>query len=782
MPNLTAGADVALQVGTGALNRLLAGLHAQGRILHELDLPVADLGPGATGIVGQVQAQLGTPILGIEPGQPARLGVSYRVRARFLAAEGSPSFPEWVQGTVKVTADPGRALQVSAGMLRVDLAGLSDVTFEPLGRLPADQAARAGQLATNLLRSGLGHVHEPVEPPPELQVGPVRPLPAAGGPAAVAALLGLGREPAPADTGPDVLVRAPEEFAVGVAGDAVAAGVRDQVVPLLTPQGGHLWGPVEWSFTPDPGSLAIRFEAGRIAVSISGQGTAGPLGFAVHATIGIRLGLDSAGRPTAALDPPEVRVESPIAPLVEPVIAAQATGGLGPLAGEVRARVAELAARLDAAAILNRFGVHARAQLVALELHPEGLLLRGRLRFPPLGAATASYVTRGEERDAFRSWVAGGWVERVRWSAMCDNPFGVSETFEETGRFALALPERCRNSPQVCLAVVGSWQDETGRRHEVTRATCTLQGPQFPWVDDLYVLGPLLAGQLRLPGPQGDPAPWERVADVDLGRLVLPASSPANLVLHVTGEDVAKEVGALVQAVREREFGTAVLAVAPAGTRHLVEDVDVGPHAALLLAEDVSGAAAGWLLGKEGKGEPQGTTAIFRPDGQEAWRGGLDDLGAALDEHLDREAQLTWRPLSAAVPTGQDAPDLTLVDGSGLPVALHKLFGRPIVLCFWSLASKASLDELGRLVGDKESQKEGALVVPVNAGDPVELASATLAELGVDGLSAFDETREVVSAYGIGAVPTVVTIDELGRVTSVREGGEPELSDEEPPG
>jgi len=123
---------------------------------------------------------------------------------------------------------------------------------------------------------------------------------------------------------------------------------------------------------------------------------------------------------------------------------------------------------------------------------------------------------------------------------------------------------------------------------------------------------------------------------------------------------------------------------------------------------------------------------------------------------------------------GAEAPDFALpVIHGGEPgnrIRLSELRGRVVVLDFWASwclpceQQARVLDQLAR------RRSDGALILGVATGDPADAATKHAQERGLSYPSVHDTHGDVALTYGATDLPTLVVIDQSGKVVAVRRG------------
>ncbi|MDR9391105.1 MAG: TlpA disulfide reductase family protein [Trueperaceae bacterium] len=138
---------------------------------------------------------------------------------------------------------------------------------------------------------------------------------------------------------------------------------------------------------------------------------------------------------------------------------------------------------------------------------------------------------------------------------------------------------------------------------------------------------------------------------------------------------------------------------------------------------------------------------------------------------------------------GQVAPDFTMLDADGAPVALSELRGTPVFLNFWASWCPPCVAELP-LLDQAARDLEGELhVVLLNVGEDASVVEPFLADLDVDaplrlrdpveGTEAPDgvlTSRVVATAYQTYGLPTSILLDADGAIVTRISGAVSERS------
>jgi peroxiredoxin len=127
--------------------------------------------------------------------------------------------------------------------------------------------------------------------------------------------------------------------------------------------------------------------------------------------------------------------------------------------------------------------------------------------------------------------------------------------------------------------------------------------------------------------------------------------------------------------------------------------------------------------------------------------------------------------LRSSVRIGQPPPNFLFEYAPGHELTLRKLVGRPFTIIFWKSVSRPSIEtvnELQRITG--RSGREGSVVLAINDGEAVEVAKQAAVENGLSATAVYDPRREISTAYGVNIWPTIIFVDALGLVRTIRYG------------
>jgi cytochrome c biogenesis protein CcmG/thiol:disulfide interchange protein DsbE len=120
---------------------------------------------------------------------------------------------------------------------------------------------------------------------------------------------------------------------------------------------------------------------------------------------------------------------------------------------------------------------------------------------------------------------------------------------------------------------------------------------------------------------------------------------------------------------------------------------------------------------------------------------------------------------------GRAAPSFTLrAVGSGQPVSLEQLKGKPVVLNFWATWCVPCYQEHPVLVQNAQLLGDRVQFVGVVFNDTEEKIQQFLRERGEAYPTVIDDAGKTAIAYGVGGVPETYFLDASGKVVAKYEG------------
>ncbi|MGW2648653.1 redoxin domain-containing protein [Streptomyces sp. NPDC001393] len=200
----------------------------------------------------------------------------------------------------------------------------------------------------------------------------------------------------------------------------------------------------------------------------------------------------------------------------------------------------------------------------------------------------------------------------------------------------------------------------------------------------------------------------------------------------------------------------------------------------ILLAPKAVERALGWVRKSQGWCREDVCVPAFAAAAAEE-QGGLDlaafatliDRPVAVEtKAVDTNATGTAAVIAFGVSAGERAqaqavavaPDFTLADADGVAHTLSSLRGRKVALVFWGSWCGCRYDLPEWEQQHAALSEYGFTVVSVAVDRRVEDAAPWIAEAGVTHPALIDTDGQVADRYGVLNVPTVVWIDETGRI------------------
>jgi hypothetical protein len=458
------------------------------------------------------------------------------------------------------------------------------------------------------------------------------------------------------------------------------------------------------------------------------------------------------------------------------------------------------AARAQFTSALKSFDGSASLDYTAIEVNPDGVIVRGAIKTK---GRSAPVVTVGQSElgfSALHSWIPGGRIHRHIWSWAEDAVFATSsgqsfvipwagkvQTFTQEHEFLFPKPAvlqgRPHWSPGICLRIEGEQTSADGHYTEVVAGEyCSLSAHE-----PIIVVSPLeeaIYGVHWIP----DPAPEDILEDfiaahVDVqGHDVSARDLTSNTLVHFTGREPSRPLEMLhrvLRSVRRETYVLSVVLVLPVGffrnSRRDAEEMlgaaGEGLPVKLTLTEDYQGSWARLFGAGEGPATFVMNALRHFVWGQEG-RVRPDEIAAALDQHLISAPLPQARPVRLAVEPGERAPDVLFETDEGQELAMRRLRGTRVLLCFWQSWSAPCIRELRRLQAQPGEGDRGTVVVAVNGGEGREVSADIRRRHELTFTMAHDRGRTIARRYGISCWPTIVSIDGEGVVDGVRLGAQ----------
>ena len=451
---------------------------------------------------------------------------------------------------------------------------------------------------------------------------------------------------------------------------------------------------------------------------------------------------------------------------------------------------------------LKSFDAAANVKYTALEVGPDGVILRGSLALsgrPPV-VVDFRETEGGKALTAFKSWIPAGTVENYVWSWVSRDPDSLipweGATVQVRNRphsFIFQPPIQSRHGKQprvdlqqVCLTVEGT-QIGTGAVSGPDETTCTVSTPGW-----LVATMPAWWVDLMLPHWGPDPGPEgilgdQIIAHISVSPQASPSVDPGNAaIIHFASDSSVAPLPILGEALiasRLRDAEVPVIVVLPQGsfeqTRASVEArlgrPPRGLSTPLAITEDYEGS---WT--KAFKAPTGPITYVMNGTGDLPWQhaGALQAkaLTAALDQHGSAGRRGQSRLMRLRVRPGEPAPDLFIQDEvirqrRAQRILSPRLCGRRTRLLFWKSWSRPCLAELRRLQRVHNNMSgEGPLIVAICDGDQPERVRSIAQEHGLSFTLLPDPTSQLTRRYGVACWPTTVWIDEQALIQGIHFG------------
>jgi peroxiredoxin len=757
---------------------------------------------------GRVKMQLSSVTISVTDGSTSEITLHAHVRAHYYPEPETPDLPAPIHGEVQAAFEVRRAF-AGLGRRRLLIRPSpqdSKIQFvaAPGSGLSAADAGRISAQVRKVVREGFSLL--PVDLPPGFPFAEFKGLGTGAGQVLVLPLQLSGAAPPPGglQTVTQPFVDS-SGFAFGVGREYVQGlidveAIREAIRSRRLTIGVDLWlGSVtatyRFRFSSGP---TLTFKSGAIEISgrveVETSTTLAPNGWVTFKQ-DVVLTLDPASQAVGLRRAGEPDVDEswfiPHGTAVD-VVKTEVDRALS--ANEPGIRKVFSDAKSDLVEGLRTFDAAATARYTAVEITPDGIVVRGELDSTPRAAPVVDIAeTDGDTAfTAFQSWIPGGRIERLVWSwveysSLHPTPWsGVTRSFTDDHRFVFPKPAGVSELSHICLRIEGTQTLPSGQVVSVAGGT-TCRVPEFEAVMDV----PSWWEPVMVPVWLPDVADGVALKDAIAGHVTVQSITPQkrgltqNSLVYFADAASDSPLAVLPRAyglMRRKRFALGVIVVLPAGAfdrrrrdleAHLASLGERFP-ARVLLTEDDEG---GWTR----TFAPARTPAFYLIDARRAfvWKHegevAPDALAAALDTHLVPAPAPRPGPLRLAVSPGDRAPDAVFQDEAGEPFALHRLRGRPLLLNFWQSWSAPCLRELRRLQGLRAGGgPEAPFVVAFHGGKDGRGLGELGRRLGLDFPLVQDADQRVARAYGIRCWPTNVWVDPEGRVSHVQFGIEPE--------
>jgi hypothetical protein len=396
----------------------------------------------------------------------------------------------------------------------------------------------------------------------------------------------------------------------------------------------------------------------------------------------------------------------------------------------------------------------------SFEITSAGIILHGELAVPAWPPAHVEYDYNrmtAAPYNALNSWIPGGTVGGYIWlhdgAASPKDP----NTFVK-GDFP-------KFTDYVCLKLEGTRLSASGpvvARTVASKQIC--HRVSFPLVAASKALHDSVRGALDIAivkhasgrGAEivGHASPWTRPSD--------PRDEAGNMIVHFPDERSLADLSFLPLALERSERPDAAT-----GIVCVISSEDLArlrPVAGVAFAD----ATDAWERMTGIRERP--ATVLIGSGGNIVWRHAgpieANRLAEVLRAHLSPGV---YRPrlLKSHLRVGQPAPDFLIpsADGGGITLSM---IGRPAVLLFWKMSSRASVESLAAVRHAlRQSGGRDAVLLAIHANDGAE----TTSPLGDEAVIVTpDPDGAIATAYGIDVWPTTIFIDESGFIVDIRSG------------
>jgi len=561
----------------------------------------------------------------------------------------------------------------------------------------------------------------------------------------------------------------------------------------------------EWAGGWNP---QLGFQGGVITIKLRGEATTDKsefnISFDITQLITLAFDWTIEGIALGVPGPPSVdvhagglfggAVESQARAQIEGVVKAEVEELLNQLRGQLRLPKDGLVTELQ------KLDAQAGARFGSASFSPDGLVVRGRISLTPLRPPAITFVKTAEEDgfSAFQSWIPGGRIDRFGWSWSWFNGAGSPGGALIEDRFLLRRPHGVRTKfgrmkelrqplpgldgmGIVCLHLTGAQVDpRTGDLVEIEgRMYCTHFGIEL----SLYTggrSGRLLLRDYGERNPE-DPRAVRETGLEDVQSAAMGDGGFNTLVVR-TGQRWDRRIAAtlvegLAASVRQ-DAGLLVLVLFPDGSmtqsdtalNEELRELEFELESALIVNEDVRG---GWseALGITSDEEP--AWRLLSPYGGISWtsdgHASAEELTAALDTCLFPSGPPGAGRERARLSVGTRMPPNALdpvfggiADFACPPPPVGRGLGR-VLVAFVRADSLASRDRLERLRRDHDTDDDVFLAVVVDEVPGASGADAQSGELA----GVVDPTGVIATRFGVRHWPTVVELNDLGRVTAI---------------
>ncbi len=129
-----------------------------------------------------------------------------------------------------------------------------------------------------------------------------------------------------------------------------------------------------------------------------------------------------------------------------------------------------------------------------------------------------------------------------------------------------------------------------------------------------------------------------------------------------------------------------------------------------------------------------------------------------------------------AVKEGEEAPDFSLNDLNGKPLALSSLKGKYVIIDFWGSWCPWCVKGMPDMKKYYDKYNDKMDILSVDYGDTPEMWKEAVEENNMTWKNVLDdEKKSAVALYGIEGFPTKIVVDPKGKIAKIVVGEDPAL-------
>jgi peroxiredoxin len=767
---------------------------------------------------GVVKVQLSAPSIAFPSGSTSEVSVRCQLRALYFPDPGTAVLPEPIHGELRATFTVDVSPSVNDGTLLEVTPPTDDSKVQFLPAPGASLTAAETKQIERQIGLFLRKKFEPInhELPGDFKFKQFKAL-GSGSTQAVALPLMLSTPHIPAlglDSVANKFLDPSDDFGFAISKEHVnslLAPFVNQIKAFKHTYTATVTYPVPWppfvqssdvSYHVAISNVTTSWELGKVTLTASGSATTSSVlpNYTFTITRSVTVTLNAATQVFSLHPVGSPGVAGSLPGFAKGIVKQKVQELEGPALAQAQGNI-QAALSIDTLAdALHEFDASTKARYTAIEIEPDGLIVRGAL----LPHVRQPVVVDFEETldgtgfTAYKSWIPAGTIEKYVWSWISAGQSvfawldGVHHEHTEVHRFTMPMPGRGSKpvNSQVCLRVDGTQVDTGG----ISGANDSCQVDTPGWMTATmpsYWDWPLM---LPVWGP--DPAPDGRLdsgivahvnvasgahrqSDASLNSIVHFTESPSVAValhlqeaaLRTTHENAAVAMILVMPPNALKEMAVPVLGGSePAGNGRAAARRDPPPFA---LTEDYEG---GWSRAFGVREKP--ATYLMNAAGQIVWQhvGTLTPamLTTALDEHLIPGRRPRARLQRLAVRAGAPALDFLFELGDGRRMALRRLRGQQVLLNFWRAWSTPCLAELRHLQRAFDASGHKRVILAIADGADAGQVAQVRQELGLTFKLIPDPDRSIARRYRVDCWPTTVSIGSSGIVDRIHFGATPD--------